>query len=50
MSPVILYPGMAVGGLMLTVLFSFFGFKERLRPLQWCGLAAGAVALVLLNL
>lgn len=50
MSSTILYPGMAVGGLMLTVLFSFFGFKERLRPLQWCGLIVGAAALVLLNL
>ena len=50
MSPVILYPGVAVGGLMITTGVSFFGFRERLRPLQWLGLVVGAVALVLLNL
>lgn len=50
MSPVILYPGVAVGGLILTTLIAFFGFRERLRPQQWVGLAVGAVALVLLNL
>ena len=49
-SPVILYPGMAVGGLMLTIIISLLGFRERIRPLQWCGLAVGAVSLVLLNL
>ena len=50
LSPVILYPGTAVGGLMLTTLITFFGFREKLRPLQWLGLAVGAVSLVLLNL
>ena len=50
LSPVILYPGVAVGGLMLTTLITFFGFREKLRPLQWFGLAVGAVSLVLLNL
>ena len=50
MSPVILYPGIAVGGLILTTLIAFFGFREKLRPQQWAGLALGAVALVLLNL
>lgn len=50
MSPVILYPGIAVGGLIITTLIAFFGFRERLRPQQWVGLAVGAVALVLLNL
>ncbi len=50
LSPVILYPGVAVGGLMLTTLITFFGFREKLRPLQWLGLAVGAVSLVLLNL
>jgi len=50
LSPVILYPGIAVGGLMLTILITFFGFREKLRPLQWLGLAVGAVSLVLLNL
>ena len=50
MSPVIIYPGVAVGGLMITTLISLFGFREKLRPMQWCGIAVGAVALVLLNL
>lgn len=50
MSPVIIYPGVAVGGLMITIVISLLGFREKLRPMQWCGLAVGAVALVLLNL
>ncbi len=50
MSPVILYPGVAVGGLILTTLFALLFFRERLRPQQWAGLLVGAVALVLLNL
>ncbi len=50
MSPVIIYPGVAVGGLMITILISLLFFHERLRALQRWGLAAGAVALVLLNL
>jgi len=50
MSPVIIYPGVAVGGLMITTFISLLCFREKLRPMQWCGLAVGAVALVLLNL
>lgn len=50
MSSSIIYPGIAVGGLMITTIISFLGFKERLRPLQWVGFAVGAVALALLNL
>lgn len=50
MSASIIYPGIAVGGLMITTIISFVGFRERLRPLQWVGLAIGAVALALLNL
>ena len=49
-SPLILYPGVAVGGLMLTVIVSLFFFREKLRPMQIAGLTVGAVALVLLNL
>lgn len=49
-SSTVIYPGVAVGGLCLTTLVSFFFFHERLRPLAWLGLAIGAVALVLLNL
>ena len=50
MSPVIIYPGIAVGGLMLTTVISLLFFRDRLRTSQWWGLAVGAVALVLLNL
>lgn len=50
MSPVIIYPGVAVGGLMITTVISVLCFRERLRPAQWCGLVVGVVALVLLNL
>lgn len=50
MSPAIIYPGIAVGGLMITTLISLVVFRERLRPLQWCGMTVGAIALVLLNL
>lgn len=50
MSPAILYPGVAVGGLILTTVFAVFFFRERLRLQQWLGLLVGAVSLVLLNL
>lgn len=50
MSSSVLYPGIAVGGLMITTIVAFSVFRERLRPLQWIGLVIGAVGLVLLNL
>jgi len=50
MSPVILYPDVAVGGLIITTLFATLLFREKLQPMQWLGLFVGAVALVLLNL
>ncbi len=50
MSPMIIYPGLAVGGLMFTTLVALLYFRDRLRPAQWWGLGVGAVALVLLNL
>lgn len=50
MSPAILYPGIAVGGLMLTTLIATLFFREKLRPSQWVGLVVGAIALVFLNL
>lgn len=49
-SSTVIYPGIAVGGLILTTLVSFFFFRERLRPMAWAGLVVGSVALVLLNL
>ena len=49
MSTSIIYPTLAVGGLTVTLVFSVLAFKERLRPAQWCGIAVGCAALVLLN-
>ena len=49
MSTSIIYPTLAVGGLMVTLVFSVFAFKERLRAVQWCGIALGCIALVMLN-
>jgi len=50
MSPVILYPGIAVGGLILTTLIAVLFFREKLRCRQWVGLGIGCIALILLNL
>ena len=50
MSSSIIYPGIAVGGLIITILVSLLFFEEKLRKMQWCGIAVGSVALVLLNL
>lgn len=50
LSTSVIYPGIAVGGLIITTLIAFFGFKEKLRRAQWVGLGVGALALVLLNL
>ena len=50
MSTSVLYPTLAIGGLIVTLVFSVLYFKERLRPAQWCGIAVGCVALVLLNI
>ena len=50
LSESIIFPGIAVGGFLLTTLFSVAVYKERLRTVQWVGLAVGAVALVFLNL
>lgn len=46
----VLFPGIAVGGLILTTVYSVVFCRERLRGHQWAGLAVGAVALVFLNL
>jgi drug/metabolite transporter (DMT)-like permease len=46
----VIFPGIAVGGFMLTTAFSVIVYRERLRKEQWVGLAIGAVALVFLNL
>ncbi len=50
LSEALIYPTISVGGLGVTLLFSFFAFRERLTKWQWCGIFVGAVAVVLLSL
>ena len=50
LSESIVFPGIAVGGLGLTLLFSAVYYREKLTTRQWCGLLVGTVALVFLNL
>ncbi len=50
LSPSVIYPGIAVGGVTLTTLVSVFIFREKLSQRQWLGLGVGVVALVFLNL
>lgn len=50
MSESIIFPVIAVGGLILTTLFSLLVCKEKLTVLKWVGLGVGAAALVFLNL
>ena len=50
LSPSIIYPVIAVGGLMLTTLASAFIFKERLKWWQWLGIVLGAVAVAILSI
>ena len=44
LSPNLIYPTLAVGGLILITLWSLFVFKEKMRPWQWLGVALGVVA------
>lgn len=50
LSPSIIYPTIAIGGLSITCIFSLIVFKERLRWWQWVGIAVGAAAVVLLSI
>ena len=50
LSPSLIYPVLAIGGLMLTTMFSAFVFKEKMHWRQWLGIAIGAVAVVFLSL
>ena len=50
LSPSLIYPVLAVGGLMVSMLFSLFAFKEKLKWWQWVGFLIGAVAIALINL
>jgi len=50
LSESVFFPGIAVGGLILTTVYSVAICREKLKPRQWLGLAVGTVALVFLNL
>lgn len=49
-SPSVIYPVIAVGGLSVASIFTFAVFKEKLHWWQWLGIAVGAVAVVLLSI
>ena len=44
----LIYPTISIGGLMLSVLFSRFVFKEHLSPMQWVGIGLGVIATAIL--
>ena len=48
-SPSLIYPTLAIGGLMLTTIFSAFVFKEKMRWWQWIGVFVGIIAVGLLS-
>lgn len=50
LSPALIYPTIAVGGVMLTAVFSVAVFREKLKTHQWIGLCIGMVAIAFLNL
>lgn len=50
LSESIIFPGIAVGGLIITMIFSLIAYHEKIRPVQWCGFVIGFIALILLNL
>lgn len=50
LSPSLIYPVLSVGGLMVTMLFSLFVFKEKMRWWQWGGVAVGCIAVALLSI
>lgn len=50
LSESIIFPCIAVGGLIITMIFSLIVYKEKLTPVQWCGFLIGIIAIVLLNL
>ena len=50
LSPSLVYPTLAIGGLGLTTLFSVFLFKEKLKWWQWVGFGVGVVAIAILSI
>lgn len=50
LSPSLIYPTIAVGGIALVSIFSLVVFREKLRLSQWVGIAIGALAVALLSI
>ena len=50
LSPSLVYPTLAIGGLGLTTLFSVLLFKEKLKWWQWIGFGIGVVAIAILSI
>ena len=50
LSPNLIYPAMAVGGLAITSIASLYFFKEKLKWWQWIGVALGVLAVALLSI
>ncbi|MBQ3571366.1 MAG: hypothetical protein IJA15_00905 [Clostridia bacterium] len=50
LSPSLIYPVIAIGGLMLTTVFSAFIFKEKMYWWQWLGVLVGTVAVGILSI
>jgi drug/metabolite transporter (DMT)-like permease len=50
LSPSLIYPVVAIGGLMLTTVFSAFVFKEKMHWWQWVGVLIGSVAVGILSI
>lgn len=49
-SPSLIYPVLAVGGLSITSVFSALVFRDKLAWWQWLGIAVGALAVILLSI
>ena len=49
-SPSLIYPSLAIGSLMVNIVFSAFVFKEKMRWWQWVGVGIGALATGILSL
>lgn len=50
LSPNLIYPAIAVGGLAMTSVISAWLFKEKLKWWQWVGILVGALAVALLSI
>lgn len=49
LSPSLIYPVIAVGGIMVVTVFSAFIFREKMRWWQWFGVVVGCIAVGILS-